>query len=45
MIRDCLEKFEPSSRPYGVGTNNCRVGLADAYLSCCLRRGVVPSLR
>jgi len=45
MIRDCLEKFEPSSRPYGVGTNNCRVGLADAYLSCCLRRGFGPSLR
>jgi hypothetical protein len=38
MIRECMEKFEPQA-PYRTFDNNCRVGLAEAYLSCCLKRG------
>ena len=38
MIRDCLEKFEPVRSPYRLVDNSCRVGIADAYMSCCLKR-------
>jgi len=37
MIHDCLRSFEPA-RPWSFLTNNCRVGAADAYMSCCLER-------
>ncbi len=37
MIRDCLRSFEPV-RPWSKMTNNCRMGAADAYMSCCLER-------
>jgi RHS repeat-associated protein len=37
MIRDCMEKFEPQA-PYRDFSHNCRVGLTEAYLSCCLKR-------